>query len=209
VIYLDLGAVHHKLRQMVAYVLTDRKVASNYSDDGYILGKLSPDQRAIPFTSAQWVIGYIRDKGGQGLQEPRAGNLIIRKRPEYLITLLSVNGGYGRESEGDNWWHWTSGSLEFQYQISGPLRNIQLRFLYMSVTDERELQIIVKGKEESRMDLKMKVGWNEFTTPPISIDDSRVTITLASPEKPIRISERDPRLMSFLIRNLELFEAQK
>lgn len=209
VIYLDLGAVHHKLRQMVAYILADRKLAANYSDDGYILGKLSPDQRALPFTSAQWVIGYIQGKGGQALQEPRAGNLIIKKRPNYLITLLSVNGGYARETEGDSWWHWTSGSLEFQYQVSGPLRNILLRFLYMSVTNDRDLQIIVKGKEESRMDLKMKVGWNEFTTPPISIDDSRVTIRFASPEKAIRISEQDPRLMSFLIKNLELFEAQK
>ncbi len=88
VIYLNLGAVHHKLRQMVAYVLMDRKLAGNYSDDGYILGKLPPDQRAIPFSTAQWVIGYIRAQEGENLQEPRAGNLVLRKRPDYLITLF-------------------------------------------------------------------------------------------------------------------------
>jgi hypothetical protein len=207
VIYLDLGAVHHKLRQMIAYVLMDRKLAANYSDDGYILGKLPPDQRVIPFTSAQWVIGYIQGKGGQTLQEPRAGNLILKKRPNYLITLLSVNGGYSRETEGDSWWHWTSHSLEFEYQVSGLLKNIQLRFVYMPATDDRDLQVIIKAKKESKVDIKMKGGWNEFTTPPIPIDDSRVTIRFVSPEKAIRISERDPRFMSFLIRNLELFEA--
>jgi hypothetical protein len=206
VIYLNLESHHHKLRQMIAYILLDRKLAADYSDDGYILGKLPPDQRVIPFTSAQWVIGYIQGKGGQTLQEPRAGNLILRKRPDYLISLLSVNGGYVRETKGSGWWHWTSHSLEFEYQVSGLLKNIQLRFVYMPASDDRDLQIIIKSKKESRVDIKMRGGWNEFTTPPIRIDDSRVTIRFVSPEKAIRISERDPRPLSFLIKNLELFD---
>lgn len=208
VIYLNLGTVHHKLRQMVAYVLMDRKLAANYSDDGYILGKLPPDQRAIPFSTAQWVIAYIRAQEGETLQEPRAGNLVLRKRPDYLITLVSANGGYQRERDGNDWWQWTSSFLEFQYQVSDLLKNIQLKFVYMPATDDRDLKIIIKAKNEITLDLKMKGGWNEFTTPFIRIDDSRVTVKFVSPEKAIRISEKDPRLMSFLIKNLELIEAQ-
>jgi len=207
VIYLDLGGAHHKLRQMVAYVLRDRKLAGNYSDDGYILGKLPLGQGSIPFSTAQWLIGYTRMKEKQSPQEPRAGNLILKKRPDYLVTLLSVHGGYARETDGDSWWHWTSESLEFEYQVLGPLKNIQLRFLYMPATKDPDLQVIIKSKKESKVDIKMKGGWNEFTTPSIPIEDSRVTIRFVSPAKAIRVSEQDPRLMSFLIKNLELFAA--
>ena len=40
IIYVDLGESQSKLRQMVAYILYDRKIASDYRDDGYILGRL-------------------------------------------------------------------------------------------------------------------------------------------------------------------------
>ena len=36
IVYLDLPGPLHKLRQMVSYVLMDRKVSGNYYDDGYI-----------------------------------------------------------------------------------------------------------------------------------------------------------------------------
>jgi len=208
VIYLNLGTVHHKLRQMVAYVLSDRKMAANYADDGYILGHLPPDQRAIPFSTAHWLIDYIPAKQAQPLKEPRAGNLVLKKRPDYLITLVSVNGGYRQEIAGNDWWHWTSDFLEFQYQVSGLLKNVRLNFVYMPATEGRDLQIIIKAKNETTLNLKMKEGWNEFTSSPIRIDDPQVIVKFVSPTKAVRISERDPRLMSFLIKNLELIEAQ-
>ncbi len=45
VIYVDLGYENSKLRQMVAYILYDRKIASDYRDDGYILGRLPEKDR--------------------------------------------------------------------------------------------------------------------------------------------------------------------
>lgn len=45
VIYVDLGYENSKLRQMVAYVLYDRKLAGDYRDDGYILGRLPEKDR--------------------------------------------------------------------------------------------------------------------------------------------------------------------
>lgn len=45
VIYVDLGYENSKLRQMVAYILYDRKIASDYRDDGYILGRLPENER--------------------------------------------------------------------------------------------------------------------------------------------------------------------
>lgn len=45
VIYINLGYENSKLRQMVAYILYDRKIASDYRDDGYILGRLPEKDR--------------------------------------------------------------------------------------------------------------------------------------------------------------------
>ena len=79
VIYLNLGATHYKLRQMVAYVLLDRRLASNYNDDGYILGHLPQDQRDMPIETADWVVEY---KPVQSMDENplnRVGPFFIRQ----------------------------------------------------------------------------------------------------------------------------------
>ncbi len=44
-IFVDLGYKNSKLRQMVAYILYDRKIAGDYRDDGYILGRLPESER--------------------------------------------------------------------------------------------------------------------------------------------------------------------
>jgi hypothetical protein len=47
-IYIDLGIEQSKLREMVAYILYDRKIASDYRDDGYIVGRLPDEDKNMP-----------------------------------------------------------------------------------------------------------------------------------------------------------------
>jgi hypothetical protein len=56
IIYVDLGYEQSKLRQMVAYILYDRKIASDYRDDGYIVGRLPAQDANMPKEVAYKII---------------------------------------------------------------------------------------------------------------------------------------------------------
>lgn len=208
VIYVNLGAIHHKLHQMVAYTLHDRKLAADYSDDGYIFGHLPPDQRSMPVEMADWIIEYIQPNQEKLMNLPRAGHLILKKRSDFLINFISTKEGYDREESGTDWWHWTSESLEFKYRILGDLKKVKLSFIYMPATENRDLNIIITSKNETKFAFKMKAGWNEFITPPINIEGSDFNVKFTSSEKPVRVSDQDPRMMSFLIKNLKVIGSE-
>lgn len=204
VIYLNFGAEYHKLRQMVAYILYDKKLASDYSDDGYIHGKLPANERNIPLSSASWVIQKSRPHDIRFLSSPMAGNLIIKKRPPVLINLMSVSGGYARETDGTAWWHWTTNQLVYKYRVLGNPKTACLRFAYMPITDGRVVHISVTPGDRKKLTLKMSGGWNNYLSPPISVTGPEVSIIFESDDPPVRISDKDTRLVSYLIKDMEL-----
>lgn len=204
IIYLNLGAEYHKLRQMIAYVLHDRKLASDYSDDGYILGKIPPGERNIPISSAAWVIEKSRPSDIRSMSSPVIGNLVLRCSSQVHSRLVSIADGYARETDGNGWWNWTSGTLSYKFHVLGEPNTMRLRFTYMPATDGRVVNILVKSGNESKLTLKMVGGWNDYISPPIHVDGSDVFITFKSDEKPVSVSDNDPRLMSYLIKDIEL-----
>lgn len=78
VVYVDLGyEKHHKLRQMVAYILYDRKIAGDYRDDGYILGRLPEKDRNMSRDGAAKVIS-MRDNVKPQNDDVLVGPFVIR-----------------------------------------------------------------------------------------------------------------------------------
>lgn len=79
VIYVDLGwEKQHKLRQMVAYILYDRKIASDYRDDGYILGRLPESEQNMSKSGAKIII-YMHNAVATNPNDMRVGPFVIRK----------------------------------------------------------------------------------------------------------------------------------
>ena len=167
-----------------------------------------PEQRSMSFKSGQWVIDFLPPDGGKEPSLPRVGNLVLREGPEFLFKLVSVKGGYGRESDKHNWWQWTNGSLEFNYKVQGTIRKVRFKMVYMPATENREMKIIFRTQNESDLKFKMEGGWNEYISPVFDIEGPDIKISFTSEEEPVRISETDPRLMSFLISNLKLIPAE-
>lgn len=65
-VYLAMGPQHHKLRQMITYVLHDRKLASDYTDDAYIVGHLPAGQRKMtPNPNTIWISMIQNDKDAE------------------------------------------------------------------------------------------------------------------------------------------------
>jgi hypothetical protein len=79
VIYLEFPG-HTKLRQFMTYILYDRKLASNYEDDGYFAYVPQKDQ-VMPLSESEWLIDLDRNlkKGENELNI--SGIFHLSKRP--------------------------------------------------------------------------------------------------------------------------------
>lgn len=208
VVYLNFGPEHHKLRQMVAYILPDRKLASDYTDDGYITGQMPPEHRKMPINIADWVIEL--GSPNERRQNTGTGNIVVKKTSEMQeFTLIKVSGGYARETDGASWWYWASKSLVFEYEaMKNKLKEkkAKLKFTYLPTVPNKTLKIKVAGKEA--LSVKMAEGWQEVESKPIDVGHDKLVIEFTSNGKPVRASDNDPRMVSFMIKNLELVKVR-
>lgn len=202
-IYLKLGTIHQKLRQMVTYVLYDRKTFSDFRDDGYIFGKLPIGERNIPISNADWAIEYNQDNNNNlNLSSSKSGNIVLKRIKEIKNELISVSGSYESETEGKDWWYWTKNSIEFKYKIFNDINKIRLKFAYLPAISGEYLKINIDSRNTYKFKIMMEPGWHDYISTPIKIEGNNLKITFSTKGKPIQISENDPRLLSFLIKNL-------
>ena len=66
---------------MVAYVLYDRKLASDYRDDGYILGHLPQDEGVMSPKGANWLIAINANSDICYHNDKVVGPFLLRKAP--------------------------------------------------------------------------------------------------------------------------------
>lgn len=202
VIYLNLGAENHKLRQLVSYVLWDRKLASDYRDDGYIVGSLPASDRSMQYDQTQWAIEFSPAEPQAPMQYARAGNLILRPRPPVLISLHRVDGGHSRESDGPHWWHWTADQVAFTYNVLGGPTKRRLHFRYVPATEGRIMTISVGGEHPSTFTVPLKGGWNDYDGPEIEVSSPAITVTFSTDQPGVK-EGTDPRVRAFLVGDVQ------
>ncbi len=199
-IYLDTGG-RVGTRQMLMYALLDRPVAGNWSDDEWVKYWVREDQREQQIDQCQWIASL--DSWVPPTAQ-RAGNLWLGPCPRTSFLLQSCDGGYPRESDQTGWWYWTSRQLHFTYQIQGESpQRIVVSFAYMTVSDQRPIHLRVGGKTQ---EVLLASGQQDWTSEPIELDRGGATLDVVfdCDLPPVRLSERDPRLASYLIKNLAI-----
>lgn len=206
VIYLDLQGPQHKIRQMVTYVLPEHRLASDYSDDGYMSGTLGPRERTKSFNGAPWLVRFSPPDARDLLKHARAGNLVIERSPETLVSLLSTSGGYNREADAADWWNWTSGTLSYRFRVAGAVSTKRLRFTCVPASLGRKLRVQINSGQLTEMMIPMESGLQTVVSPAFPVSGSAVVVDFSNDLPPIRISESDPRMMAYRIINLELVD---
>jgi hypothetical protein len=202
-IFLDLGGPHVRTRQLVSYFLEDRPVASDWSDDSYVLGSLSPSQRTLALQPSMWIVS----EANSALPKPgeqRIGRLSFKRATDKEITLVGVSGGFGEETDGSSSWYWTGHSLRYQYKVAGgkPV-HLRGRFTYLPAPNDRALRIsIVSGDTRPLQQLEMQRAWTPLITQPFDIIGPEFGVEFDCPQPPVHLSSADPRMMSFLIKDL-------
>lgn len=210
-VYLAFGIEHQKLRQMVSYILYDRKMASDYRDDNYILSHLPPDQQVIePLEDAEWITINTKSRLSQK-NSHLIGPFEIHHRSEpvsYLL-LTKSEGGCGTKinREGDSQ-NLASSTLSHVYSVLGKVQEVKFSFRLHSFPLPRLIVAKLKdsaGNLLARYELPKQDGNIFFKTPWLRVNSDQVILTVEADGKPVRLSEHDPRQVAFMITNLKTY----
>ena len=204
VIYLGIPTEHHKITQMVAYVLSDRKLVGKY-EDGYLRGSIPEGERDIPLETADWVIQLKPTQTADENPLDRVGPFLIRRAPFSFYNLESITSAYGTETGDHKTWNWVKDSIEYQFHHVGKTPRTKVKFQYLLAGNPRTLFLEINtnpGKRIASFEIPMKGGWGEYESPAIDTNSEDVIIRLTADGEAIRLSAGDSRETKFLIQNL-------
>jgi hypothetical protein len=206
VVYLAFAG-HYKLRQIATYILSDRKLASDYSDDGYILNNIPKGEINIPLETAKWMIQYKPVETSD--EEPlyRTGPFLIRRAPFNFFLLQSIAMGYDTETEGKRSWNWVKDSVEYRFHNAGKRPKAKVKFQFQVTGQSRTLLLDLRalsGKPLASFKIPIRSGRGDYESPVVDTNAEDVFARLSADGEPIRISAKDPREAKFLIKDLSL-----
>lgn len=208
-IYLGIPEQHQKIKEMVAYILPDHRLAGSYKD-GYIRGNIPASDWDMPMDKADWMIQYKPVKTADENPLDRVGPFYIRKAPFTFYSLQSVTTAYGTENGGGNTWNWVKDSIEYRYTHTGKTTQARMRFHYLLAGKPRTLFIQVltaSGTKLASFQVPMKGGWGEFESPIVDANSQDVVVRITASGDPMRLSAGDPRHVKFMIQNFSFRSA--
>jgi len=209
VIHVALGPDQSKLRQMIAYIFYDRKISSDYRDDGYIVGRLPVQDANMPITKADWLMVMRQPQDKPDGHNLLVGPFLIQKPPFHYVILGQQSGGYNTESDGKgNTWNWVKQSIDLPYHMAGQHRAIQFAFKIKSLHDMRTCHIRLTTKSGTLLaneTLHLTSDEATFVSPWIPITgDQQVILHVEADGSPVRLSRLDSREARFMILNTTL-----
>lgn len=205
-VYLALGGKDHKFRQMAALYLYDREVASDWTDDGYF-NRLAVERRIQELTAGSCVVEPA-GPGGLLSQSTRIGPVQVGIFESHgQIRIASVAGAYGRESDGQNWWHWVERKVSFKLQpkfVSKEATRTKLHFEY-GTRDEQTLTLRIAQRDGSSQEVLLHTKKDVpamfdrvIDLPPIELTE----ISIETDGKATPLSEKDARTAAWIVRNV-------
>lgn len=204
VFYLGIPNDHHKIAQMVAYILYDRKLSGKY-EDGYLRGSLPENERDMPIEASNWVIQYKTTKTKNENPFERVGPFYIRDAKLSFFNLESINGAYTTETSKNKTWNWVKDSVEYRFENIGKSTKAKIKFQYLLSGPPRFLKINIdsfSGRHIESYKISMDGGWGEYESPIIKTNSEDISIKLSASGQPVQLSLSDSRKAKFLIQNI-------
>jgi len=209
IVYLDLPGPFHKLRQMLAYVLMDRKVSGNYMDDGYITGRIPVLERNMPIQDSDLIIRHTSNNfsSTQGDLVRKFGNLLLLKNNPSALNFVSRIGGHGNEQDEGGSWNWTSRKVEYQF-ISEANTEVNLNFSYTTMIESSLITLSVFSNNELLRELVLdevlSLGkLNSVTIKNLNIEKNSSLRLVFESDKDGKKIGTDPRDLNFLIKKID------
>jgi hypothetical protein len=200
---LQLGPDHFKSREMFVYFWPDRPLISDWFSDDYFAAAGFKGNAGTAEPS-MWTV-ELSTPGPMKLTEQRVGRISLLRPPLQRIQLLQVTGGYDEDSDSaHNSLRWTAKRLIYHFKQDGSLR-LHANFTYLPSSPGRQLRILVdEGTPRILQSVDMQHAWTQFVTTPFEVHSAEFNLIFECDQPPVRLGNGDPRMASFLIKNLEL-----
>jgi len=208
-IYFALNGQHHKFRQMAVYYLQDREMTSDWMDDGYIFARLPVERRTQALNAGDCVVEPVA-QGGWLSKGTTVGPFRIGVFDgQGQVRFASSDGAYGRETDGINWWHWVERKVTFQLQplnIPKEVTQAKLHFEY-STRGKQTLTVHSRTRDGSSQQFLLHskgdapVRFEKIIDLPPS---ELMEVSIETDGRASRLSENDPRIAAFIIRNIAI-----
>jgi len=189
---------------MVAYILSDRKLAGKY-EDGYLRGSLPENERDMRTEIADWMIQWKPLQKSDENPLNRIGPFFIRHAPFVFYNLKEMKGAYNTETVNTKTWNWVKDCVEYRFDHIGKIPTSKVKFQFCLSGKPRTLTLEVNtysGKKIASFAIPMNGGWGEYESPVIQSNSEDIVIRLTADGEPVRLSESDSRKTKFLIQNL-------
>lgn len=208
VLNLEIPPESHKIRQLLVYFLRDRRLASDWSTDGYIGSALAEDQRTRPAP-----VGAPRlylHAGGTPQNLPTFGRITVDLESRDYATIKSIKTTHGREEDHTGWWYWVDNRIEFSVTAYAKIASTVSPVVWLRPVDSNivvycevqaagvsgEPQSVLLGGDGRSLNLpKIPVAEGHLTT-------FRIIFFTREPARPI--GPQDGRMVTFFLKNLVL-----
>lgn len=206
-VYLALNGRNHKFRQMAMYYLPEREMASDWMDDGYIFPRLPQEHRTQTLNAGDCVVEPIA-QGDWLCQGATVGPIRVGMFDgQGRVRITSATGAYGRETDGNNWWHWVERKVIFQLQplfVRKETNQVKLRFEYgtrgyqtltvrISTRDGLSRQFALRSQGDAPATFEKLID-----LPPSELSE----ISIETDGKATPLGNHDARMAAWIIRNV-------
>lgn len=217
-IYLNLINSNHNFRQMLSLYLTDRRIKSDWTGDGYVVNQLPENKRMEPLKLGDCLVQAFVNK-----PELKDSTLAIMSvsivKEDDPIQLEPINPTYDQEFDNQgNSWYWVESSIKFKpnslLEVNPNAKNMpifgrtQLKFEYLTRTSENlfvslktkngELFLFKIHSEDSNE--KYATFQKVFNLPASQVAE----LTIHTDGVPTPLGPNDSRKASWMIRNLTM-----
>ncbi|WP_410770723.1 hypothetical protein [Fontibacillus sp. BL9] len=188
-INLALSTDLTKHRQMIAYFLKNNNLVSDWSDDGYISGSMSAENRNLSFDS----------KGITLMFNQHAANKIANMElvTGKVITNF-ISGVYGLEKNETQSWHWSSGDVKINvFNPSVDNEKKIARFIFSvglppGVAESKAIDVIYNGNHIK--ELVIEPTQSNPIDLSLEIDPGESKLELKMRSGPVKIAGEDREL---------------
>ncbi|MCX7114402.1 MAG: hypothetical protein NTW08_00580 [Gammaproteobacteria bacterium] len=206
IIHITLTSEHQKLRQMLAYILYDKKLSSDYRDDGYIIRLLPIKDKHMPLDKAKKLITMDYRSNACGHLNMHLKPFLIQSAPYNFINLQKTMGDYVTVKNNEEPRRtWVSNTISYYYSSVGTPKKIKFAFKITAFPYPRKITVNLKhrsGKLMAQYVLPTIAGEQHFETPWIMTRSDHYILQLIADGKPERLSKGDPREVKFSITNM-------
>jgi hypothetical protein len=207
-VFLAMDNSHDKFKHLAALYLPDRDVLSDWTGDEFVRHYLSADRVSATLVPGSCVVEAVNASKWLGPDAITTGPFRVGSfHPRPGIAIVSQSGGYSREGDNRNWWHWVEKSIDFKLMtvdIAATASATRLHFDYLPL-GRQGLRVQVRARNGATQSVELPPGSASPFDATVALPAASVVGVLVETDgQAATLSATDTRKAAFKISNLSV-----